>query len=182
VIDAFGKSRLLTFDRDPASREPTVEVAHEAIIRQWGRLQEWLDTSRADVRLQRLLANAAGQWMEAGQDPSYLLSGARLEQYEAWAAETHLAFSLTEQAFMLASLARRKQQKASERVRDERERGLEQRALRWLRISIALLAVALLAVVILSSIAATQSQRAAGAEALAEALAAQCTPVAVTNP
>jgi serine/threonine protein kinase len=178
VIDAFGKSRLLTFDRDPASREPTVEVAHEAIIRQWGRLQEWLDTSRADVRLQRLLANAAGQWMEAGQDLSYLLSGARLEQYEAWAAETHLAFSLTEQAFMLASLARRKQQKTSERVREERERGLEQRALRWLRISIALLAAALLAIIILSSIAATQSQRAAAAEARA----AQCTPVGQTNP
>ena len=59
VIDAFGKSRLLSFDRDPLTRGPTVEVAHEALLREWGRLREWLQASRADVRLQRQLANAA---------------------------------------------------------------------------------------------------------------------------
>src|SRR5690606_8544787 len=33
VINLYGQYRLLTFDKDPASREPTVEVAHEALIR-----------------------------------------------------------------------------------------------------------------------------------------------------
>ncbi|MBZ0274779.1 MAG: serine/threonine-protein kinase PknK, partial [Anaerolineae bacterium] len=33
VIDRFGQYRLLTFDNDPATRVPTVEVAHEALIR-----------------------------------------------------------------------------------------------------------------------------------------------------
>jgi len=31
VIDVFGKARLLSFDRDPITRGPTVEVAHEAL-------------------------------------------------------------------------------------------------------------------------------------------------------
>ncbi|HEX6657556.1 MAG TPA: BTAD domain-containing putative transcriptional regulator, partial [Ilumatobacter sp.] len=32
VLAAFGGYRLLTFDRDPASRTPTVELAHEALL------------------------------------------------------------------------------------------------------------------------------------------------------
>jgi len=46
VIDQFGRHRLLTFDRDPVTRGPTVEVAHEALIREWGRLRMWLDEDR----------------------------------------------------------------------------------------------------------------------------------------
>ena len=32
VLDAFGAARLLVFDRDPISRSPTAEVAHEALL------------------------------------------------------------------------------------------------------------------------------------------------------
>ena len=39
VLDAFGRHRLLSFDRDPATREPTVEIAHEALLGAWDRLQ-----------------------------------------------------------------------------------------------------------------------------------------------
>ena len=68
----YGKYRLLTFDRDPITREPTVEVAHEALLREWGRLRRWLAESRSDVRMQRLLANEARAWVTAAQDSSYL--------------------------------------------------------------------------------------------------------------
>ena len=82
VLEAFGRSRLLTFDRDPQTREPTVEVAHEAIIREWALLRSWLDESRDDIRQQRLLAAAAQEWETAGRDRSYLLTGSRLAQFE----------------------------------------------------------------------------------------------------
>src|SRR5262249_37077710 len=74
-LDTFGRYRLLTFSADPTTREPTIEVAHEALIRQWNRLREWLNTSRADVRQERLLAAAAVEWRAANCDPSFLLSG-----------------------------------------------------------------------------------------------------------
>ena len=80
VIDVFGATRLLTFDHDPVSRESTVELAHEALLREWSRLRGWLDENRSDVRMQRILARAAGEWAEAGRDDSYLLRGSRLEQ------------------------------------------------------------------------------------------------------
>ena len=35
VLDEYGRHRLLTFDRDPTSRTPTVEVAHEALLTEW---------------------------------------------------------------------------------------------------------------------------------------------------
>ena len=83
IINSFGQARLLTFDRDPLTREPTVEVAHEALLQEWRRLWEWLDESRADIRMQRVLGNAAAEWMQAEQDPGFLLRGSRLDQFEA---------------------------------------------------------------------------------------------------
>src|SRR5690606_3753358 len=55
IINAFSQYRLLTLDRDPVTRGPTVEVAHEALISQWERLQAWVAESREDIRLQRSL-------------------------------------------------------------------------------------------------------------------------------
>src|SRR5690606_10483863 len=53
VMESFGKHRLFTFDHDPTTRTPTVEIAHEALIRSWGTLRLWLDQNRSDLRLQR---------------------------------------------------------------------------------------------------------------------------------
>ena len=121
IIDQFGHYRLLTFDRDPTSRTPTVEVAHEALLREWTRLRQWVAASRDDLRLQRHLASAAAAWHEAGQDTSYLLHGARLAQFEEWAAQTQLALTPAEREFLQASLAERDRQQAAEAARHARE-------------------------------------------------------------
>jgi WD40 repeat protein/transcriptional regulator with XRE-family HTH domain len=121
VIDAFGKHRLLAFDRDPITRGPTVEVAHEALLREWPRLREWLNESRADVRLQRQLAQAAHDWQVANRDVSFLLTGARLAQFEGWAANTSVALTHDERAFLEASIAERDRSEAEERERQRRE-------------------------------------------------------------
>lgn len=70
VIDLYGRYRLLTFDHDPLTREPTVELAHEALIRAWGRLRAWLDDNRNDLRVQRRLATDADEWARAGHEAS----------------------------------------------------------------------------------------------------------------
>lgn len=115
VLNLFGEARLLTFDRDPASREPTIEVAHEALIQRWERLREWIDASRADIRQQRLLAAAAAEWDQAGRERSYLLGGSRLAQFEDWAARTDLALTPGEHAFMDASIVEQRAQQARQR-------------------------------------------------------------------
>ena len=51
VIDRLRRATgSLAFDRDPATREPTVEVAHEALLVRWPRLRAWIDDDRAVAR------------------------------------------------------------------------------------------------------------------------------------
>lgn len=150
VLDAFDESRLLTFDADPLTLQPTVEIAHEAIIREWGRLRGWLDESRADIRRQRLLQHSAEQWLRADQDRSFLLSGTRLEQFEEWVERTTLILTKDEAAFLEASLAERVRQVQLEAVRQAREADLERRSRRVLR---ALVGVFLMAALIASGMA-----------------------------
>jgi serine/threonine protein kinase/ABC-type glycerol-3-phosphate transport system substrate-binding protein len=121
VLDAFGRHRLLSFDRDPVTRGPTVEIAHEALLTEWDRLRAWIDDSREDLRQQRRLANAAAEWQAAGQDPAYLLRGPRLEQTAAWAAGTDLSLHRGEWAFLESSVAQRNADAAAEQERRHRE-------------------------------------------------------------
>jgi WD40 repeat protein/serine/threonine protein kinase/DNA-binding XRE family transcriptional regulator len=121
VIARYGRARLLSFDRDPITRRPTVEVAHEALLREWGRLRVWLEASRADVRMQRLLATAAVEWDASGREPSYLLGGARLTQFAGWAEQTGIALTQDERAYLDASVAEHVQREAAEWERQQRE-------------------------------------------------------------
>lgn len=160
VLDHFGRHRLLTFDRDPASRAPTVEVAHEALLTQWGRLRGWIDGAREDVRTQRRLAAAAAEWAASGRDPSYLLRGSRLLQLQSWAPTSQLTLSEEEQAYLEASNAAREGEEVQERQRLQREAILEQRSLRRLRQLVGVLTAATLVAVGLTLFAFAQQQRA----------------------
>jgi WD40 repeat protein len=128
VLEGFGQYRLLTFDRDPITREPTVEVAHEALLRTWGRVREWLDGSRADLRVQRQLAAAAAEWARAAQEASYLARGTRLVQFEALAATGDVALTDEERTYLTASVAARERQTAAEHERQARELDLARQA------------------------------------------------------
>lgn len=145
IVDTYAAYRLLTLDHDPDSRRPTVEIAHEALLREWKRLDGWLDESRADLRLRRQLARAAEEWRQGEEDESYLLRGARLEQFGTWSTVTELALSPGERAYLEASMALREERAAAEATRRAREVKLEERARRVLQ---ALVAVFLLAAVI----------------------------------
>jgi len=160
VLDAFGKARLLSFDRDLQTRGPTVEVAHEALLREWLRLREWLIESRADVRLQRLLANETAEWLQANREASFLLHGSRLQQFEDWVKTTGIALTSDERSYLQASLSERERQRQAEEERRAREAKLELRAKRVLQ---GLVAVAVFAAIIggtLALIAANREQEA----------------------
>jgi WD40 repeat protein/serine/threonine protein kinase len=143
IIDTYAAYRLLSLDYHPVTRQPTVEVAHEAILREWVRLKNWLEESQADLALHRQLIRATGEWLEAGRDWSFLLRGSRLSQFEAWTAGSQIALTGQEQAFLDASLANRTERETIERQRQEHEAQLEQSSSRRLRALIAVMAVAL---------------------------------------
>ncbi len=105
LVDHFVRHRLLTLDHDPATGSSTVELAHEALIREWRRFKAWIDESRADLRQQRVLAAAAEEWRAAGQDRSYLLTGSRLAQFEGWAERTGVTLTPDERTYLETSRA-----------------------------------------------------------------------------
>ena len=107
ILDRFGQFRLLTFDYEPASRAPTVEIAHEALLRSWGRLRGWIDASRDDLRLYGQLASAAAEWENSGRDPSYVASGARLAAFEVLRDERRIGLGERERAYLDAGVAAR---------------------------------------------------------------------------
>jgi WD40 repeat protein/serine/threonine protein kinase/energy-coupling factor transporter ATP-binding protein EcfA2 len=168
IIDSYAAYRLLSLDSDPQSRSPIVELAHEAILREWERLRSWIDNHRDDMRQQRLLARSSEEWQAANQDASYLLRGARLEQLEAWAAETRLLLTQPERAYLDASLVERAQVATQETRRQEREAVLAQRSRRTLQILVAVMAVATLISVSLSILALDREQQARTARNEAE--------------
>ncbi|MGH3722434.1 MAG: helix-turn-helix domain-containing protein, partial [Pseudonocardiaceae bacterium] len=80
VLEVFGGARLLTFDRD------SVEITHEALLRAWPRLRQWIDTDLAGNLIRQELDDAAAVWDREGRDTAGLYRGNRLEAARTWAA------------------------------------------------------------------------------------------------
>ena len=168
VIDTFAEYRLLSLDNDPNTRTPTVEVAHEAILREWERLRGWLNESRDDIKLQRQLASTAYEWEHAGKEPSFLLRGSRLTSLAKWSSETSLALTEKEHHYLQESLNEQHRQLATEIERQARVKALEQRSIRFLRILVAVLLVAVLGAFGLSGYAVSNANEAQAARATSE--------------
>jgi AAA ATPase domain len=79
ALDAFTAARLLT------SGGQTVEITHEALLRHWPRLRDWIGWERAGQLIHQNLEDAAVAWDRAGRDPSGLDGGIRLAAAHAWA-------------------------------------------------------------------------------------------------
>lgn len=160
VLEAFGTHRFLTFDREPATREPTVEIGHEALLTAWERFRDWIDEAREDLRHNLRLTRAATEWNGSGENPSFLLRGVRLEQLETWAQATGFALGKTERGYLKESLEQRDREHGEERARLEREREVERRSRRRLQGLVAVFAVAALVAGSLTIVATSQSDRA----------------------
>lgn len=163
----LGNHRMLSFDHDAATREPTVEVAHEALLREWHRLRGWIDDARDDVRQRRRLQIEAAEWEDGQREPSYLLRGARLDEFTAWAAQTRLALTDAESAFLHASTELRDAEVVEETGRQEREAQLRARSIQRLRALVAVLTVAALTASALTAFAFAERRRAAASARIA---------------
>ena len=76
---ALVERRLLT------AADGAVEVAHEALLREWPRLRAWLDEDAEGRRLHRRLEVDARAWDADARDPGELYRGARLASALDWA-------------------------------------------------------------------------------------------------
>ena len=81
VVRAFSSADarlLVTGDHhipaDDSSRAPSVvEISHEALIREWLLLREWVDANRDTLRRRERIRDRKQEWEEYRRDPSLLL-------------------------------------------------------------------------------------------------------------
>jgi WD40 repeat protein/DNA-binding SARP family transcriptional activator len=135
ALEALVDSRLVTAD------EGTLEVAHEALLREWPRLRAWLEEDAEGRRLHQHLIHAARDWDGAGRDPGELYRGARLASALDWSAGHQGELNELEREFLEES-----------RAETEHEAERQRNANRRLRVLLAglggLLALALVAGVV----------------------------------
>jgi serine/threonine protein kinase len=103
VLRAFTTARLLT--TNTVSGVATVEVSHEAVIREWTRLAEWLDEAREDVHHQQTISEDASEWERHGKPKDRLYRGTQLREAQTWARRN--TTSEMEGIFLRASAAQR---------------------------------------------------------------------------
>jgi DNA-binding SARP family transcriptional activator/WD40 repeat protein len=99
VLAILTDARLLT------TSDGTVEVAHEALLREWPRLQSWLEEDLEGRRMHLHLAAASREWEARGRDPAELYRGARLSAALDWTARHATQLSGLEREFVAGSRA-----------------------------------------------------------------------------
>lgn len=124
VGDRLARARLITVD------QTTAQISHEALLRAWPRLRDWIDEDRAGLVTRQQLTDAADAWSRAGRSPEYCYRGTRLVAAEDWLGEQRHARLVRplDREFVAASQALDR----SERLRERRQLEEEKRRTREL--------------------------------------------------
>ena len=117
TADAFIAARLLTTNE--VAGTTTLEVSHEALIRAWPRLADWIREAREDLHLLQVVRQDAAEWQRHGRSVDRLYRGTQLAEALSWRERSLL--SLDEEAFLQASVSEQEHQQAliAERERQE---------------------------------------------------------------
>jgi hypothetical protein len=152
VLDVWIEAGILVASED--NGEPVVEIAHEALVRRWPRLQEWLAEQREFLGWRERLVSAISTWEAAGRVSDLLLHGVALSVAEDWLRVNAADLSQGEQQYITAS----KTYRDAQVVARERRR-------RWITAASATVA---LVSVLLAGIASIKWQEAVQKQKLAE--------------
>ena len=115
VLKALADARLVTTSED------SVQVAHEALIREWPTLRGWLEDNREGLRLHRQLTESAEDWESSGHEPELLFRGARLAQAREWAADHIDDTNYLEKEFLDVSVKASDREAANREAQRQRE-------------------------------------------------------------
>src|SRR6201984_633094 len=117
-VDLFIEKRLLVADTDPQG-EVTVCVAHEALLREWQRIKEWLKENREFLRMRDRLDSSLKLWLSRGKQTDDLLEpGLHLAEGEKLVKDFGPSLSRAQTDYIHASIAERNRRKqAQARIR-----------------------------------------------------------------
>lgn len=116
VVQALANANLVVtselISKGNQERVAIVDVAHEALIRNWPQLRQWLEGNRDLLRQQRKIELAAEEWSRQPQkqQQGYLLQGRQLAEANAFKKKHSEALPLSAQAerYLVRSLKHRR--------------------------------------------------------------------------
>ena len=117
-VDLFIEKRLLVADTD-SQGEVTVSVAHEALLREWQRVKEWLKENREFLRMRDRLDSSLKLWVSRGKQKDDLLEpGLHLAEGEKLVKDFGPSLNREQTDYVYASIAERnRRKKAQARIR-----------------------------------------------------------------
>ncbi len=181
LVQKLADARLAVTGRTVEGLD-TVEVVHEALIKGWGRLREWMEGERAFRAWQERFRISLRQWEDSSRDDGALLRGVPLGEAEDWLRKKNKDLSQAEKNYINESLAlrerivaereerRKRELEAAQRLADEQKRRAEAeferaetqaRASRRLRALASILGLVFLIAVAAAVVAVSQSRDAA---------------------
>jgi WD40 repeat protein len=107
IIQTLVDANLMVTSHSQENNEMVIDVAHEALLREWPRFQSWLDWDRRGLRIRQHLSLAARDWDSRKREEGSLYRGARLLETEEWVAANPAEINPLEQAFVAASISAR---------------------------------------------------------------------------
>lgn len=157
VAETFTSARLLISGE--VVGQATIEVSHEALIREWSRLADWVHTAREDIRFQHKLNADTVAWIERGKipDDDQLYRDSLLNETLEWAGRN--SPSVDEISFIRASAELQKRRVTKEATRRAQEARMARRA-RSYGCTAGVLAVIGIIALIMTVMATIQSLRA----------------------
>ncbi len=120
LVKRLADARLVVTNRSQSTGVETVEIVHEALIKSWGRLEQWMRVGGEFRRWQEQLRKAMGQWENSERDPTDLLTGKYLAEAEDWQQKRLEELSHSERVFIQLSVERRDSQIQKEKRRQQR--------------------------------------------------------------
>jgi hypothetical protein len=72
VIQTFAGTDARLIVTDKAGERGSVELSHEALIRHWRELRQWIDANRDNLRTRARLKEDRREWLKSNKDPELL--------------------------------------------------------------------------------------------------------------
>ncbi|MBD2300415.1 eIF2A-related protein [Nostoc sp. FACHB-190] len=104
LVAQLANGRLLVTNRHEITNIETVEIIHEALIKNWLRLKQWMETDGEFRRWQEQLRVVIRQWENSNKDTGALLRGKPLIDAAEWLHQRPTEISANEQIFINFSL------------------------------------------------------------------------------
>ena len=122
VLDRLVEGRLLVAQGGTSEAEQSIEIAHEALIRGWTRLDRWVRDNREFLLWRDRLRFAVGEWKRRKRTDAALLRDDAIEEARRQVASRNDDLSREERQFVEASEALERRLAEAEQQRLEADR------------------------------------------------------------